>query len=176
MVLTALINELSAALRELDRLVFDEEYPHDLGAPCAPERLAALEQHLGQPLPPSYRAFLELHDGWTDFVGDAKLLAVEDHGSDWVKRRLKQLGTLFYDVGENPLKAGAWPVMLGEDARGFVLADPRTTRPDGEMDFVSYDLAHEDKRFPDFTSFLEHKLRILRELIEEETEGVADDP
>ncbi|MEW1638345.1 SMI1/KNR4 family protein [Streptomyces sp. NPDC093801] len=32
--------------------------------PAAPERIAALEARLGAPLPPSYRAFLEVTDGW----------------------------------------------------------------------------------------------------------------
>lgn len=32
--------------------------------PAAPERIAALETRLGAPLPPSYRAFLEVTDGW----------------------------------------------------------------------------------------------------------------
>lgn len=33
-------------------------------APAAPEALAALEAGLGLPLPPSYRSFLEVTDGW----------------------------------------------------------------------------------------------------------------
>ncbi|MFF4578592.1 SMI1/KNR4 family protein [Streptomyces sp. NPDC001389] len=32
--------------------------------PAPPERIAALEARLGAPLPPSYRAFLEVSDGW----------------------------------------------------------------------------------------------------------------
>ncbi|MFF4366866.1 SMI1/KNR4 family protein [Streptomyces sp. NPDC001594] len=32
--------------------------------PAAPEAIAALETRLGAPLPPSYRAFLEVTDGW----------------------------------------------------------------------------------------------------------------
>ncbi|WP_405977361.1 SMI1/KNR4 family protein [Streptomyces sp. NBC_00158] len=33
-------------------------------APAPPERIAALETRLGAPLPPSYRSFLEVTDGW----------------------------------------------------------------------------------------------------------------
>ncbi|MFH7598095.1 SMI1/KNR4 family protein [Streptomyces racemochromogenes] len=32
--------------------------------PAPPERIAALEARLGAPLPPSYRSFLEVTDGW----------------------------------------------------------------------------------------------------------------
>ncbi|WP_121014483.1 SMI1/KNR4 family protein [Streptomyces sp. 3211.6] len=39
----------------LGRLGFD---------PAPPERIAALEARLGAPLPPSYRSFLEVTDGW----------------------------------------------------------------------------------------------------------------
>ncbi|WP_198351707.1 SMI1/KNR4 family protein [Streptomyces typhae] len=33
-------------------------------APAAPERVAALEERLGKRLPPSYRTFLAITDGW----------------------------------------------------------------------------------------------------------------
>jgi hypothetical protein len=170
-----LIHELAEARRKYDRLAFDEEYAHELGQPCSPNQIATLERILGKPLPPSYRAFLELHNGWNDFVGDAKLLAVEDHGSEWVKKRLLDLSTLFADFGENPFNEGAIPVLLGNDARGFLIVDPRTVRQNGEMDFVSFHIVHEEDRFEDFTSFLQHKLNLLQERIDDQVKGVTDD-
>jgi hypothetical protein len=172
--LIALIDEMTTALCEVDRLMFDEELPHDLGPPASSRQLAVFERKLGAPLPPSYRKFLELHNGWDNLVGDAKILAAEDHDSDWVKEKLQALGILFYEVGKDPLASGSVPVMLGTDARGFLLVDPGTVRPDGEMDFVAYDLGHEEKRFPDFEAFLRRKLYLLRRMIADETQGKKD--
>ncbi len=44
-------------------------------APAAPERIAALEERLGHRLPPSYRTFLEVTDGWRHAGGFVWLLA-----------------------------------------------------------------------------------------------------
>jgi SMI1 / KNR4 family (SUKH-1) len=174
--LPQLIEELAEALRTYDRLAFDEEYEHKLGKPSSPTQIATLEKGLGKPLPPSYKAFLDLHNGWSDFAGDAKLLAVEDHGSEWVKERLLDLDELFDEFGgENPFNEGAIPVMLGEDSQQTLLVDPRTVREDGEMDFVALDIIEEERRFKDFTSFLQHKLNLLKQLIDKQKEGVVEE-
>jgi SMI1/KNR4 family protein SUKH-1 len=174
--LQMLIGDLSEALRKRDQLLFDEEYPHELGEPCSPSQIATLERILGKPLPPSYRAFLELHNGWKKFVGGARLLAVEDQESAWVKKRLEDLDTLFFEdeEAENPFKEGVIPVLLGEDERSFLVLDPRTFRQNGEMDFVQFDLTEEERRFEDFTSFLQHKLNLTQEIIQDQLEGSSD--
>ncbi|WP_050515319.1 SMI1/KNR4 family protein [Streptomyces rimosus] len=51
-------------------------------APAAPERIAALEARLGRRLPPSYRTFLEVTDGWRDAGGFVWLLAGTE-GARW---------------------------------------------------------------------------------------------
>ena len=173
--LPKLISELAETLRTYDRLVFDEELSHELAEPASSNQIATLEKILGHPLPPSYQEFLKLHNGWSNFVGDAKLLGTDDHNKEWVKEKLEKLDTLFYEFGENPFKLGAIPIMLGEDARGFLMLDPRTVRSNGEMDFVSFHIVHEEDRFKDFTSFLQHKLKLLRESIKDEMEGVSDE-
>jgi hypothetical protein len=170
-----LLDELIAARREYDRLVYDEEDPQELGRPCSINQLSMLERKLGKPLPPSYRAFLELHNGWGSFDGDGKLLAVEDHESDWVKTRVGELSELFLEFGgQDPFKAGALPVMLGETIQNYLVLDPRTSGADGEMTFVSYDLTDEEDRFQDFTSYLRYQLSLSKKLIAREKEGIED--
>jgi hypothetical protein len=169
-----LVSQLDEALRTYDRLAFDEVVKHPRGKPCTDKQLARIEKRLGQPLPPSYRAFLELHNGWGEFSGESKLLSVEDHGKEWVQERLDDIGELCDEEGvENPFENGAVPVLLGEDTRSVLYVDPRTVRPDGEMDFVALDIIEEERRFPDFAAFLEHKLGVLRRLIEKETRGAS---
>ncbi|MGF9759338.1 SMI1/KNR4 family protein [Microvirga sp. 0TCS3.31] len=172
--LPQLIWQLAEALRTYDRLAFDEEYEHELGEPCSPQQIAVLEKKLGKSLPPSYKAFIQLHNGWSHFAGDAKLLSMEDHQSEWVKERLADMEELFPEFGqENPFEQGALPVLLGEDSNQVLYLDPRTVRRDGEMDFVLLDITTEERRFPDFTSFLSHKLSLLRRMIDNQTKGAA---
>jgi hypothetical protein len=174
--LPQLVEQLSEAMRTYDRLAFDEEGEHQLGKPCSPAQIAVLEKILGRRLPPSYKAFIELHNGWSDFSGDAKLLAVADHKSDWVKERLLDMEELFGDADrENPFKKGAMPVMLGEDSNACLYVDPRAARPNGEMDFVQLDIVTEERRFKDFTSFLEYRLDLFKRMIDNQTKGEIDE-
>ncbi|RWC35240.1 MAG: SMI1/KNR4 family protein [Mesorhizobium sp.] len=171
--LSQLVEQLAEALRIYDQLAFDEEYDHRLGGPCSPKQLAVLEKRLGKPLPPSYKAFLELHNGWADLSGDAKLLAVEDHTAEWVEEHLADLEEVFADLDqENPFEHGALAVLLGEDSNQVLYIDPHTARADGEMDFVALDITTEERRFPDFTSFLVHKLDLLRVMIDAQKKGI----
>jgi hypothetical protein len=169
-----LLNELEAAKREYYRLRFDEEYPHELGEPASRPQLARLEQIIGRPVPASYREFLALHNGWSNFDGDGKLLAVEDQGSEWVKERLEYWSNLWDEDAENPFEHGAIPVLLGEIKNSFLVLDPRRVRKDGGMDFVLYDYMQEDRVYQDFADYLQRELEITRQLIERETHGLED--
>jgi hypothetical protein len=111
----------------------------------------------------------------SQFDGGAKLHAVEDHGSKWVKERLQEFACGFEEVEENPFKIGAVPVLLGTDEHNFLVLDPSKVRKNGEMDFVTYDYSEEEDRFKDFTSYLRHKLEVTRRLIEQEKRGTPDD-
>jgi hypothetical protein len=175
--LRSLVATISEALRERDRLVFDEEIPHELGSPCSRDQIRALEKRFRAPLPPSYRAFLELHNGWDKFQGGAKLLAVEDHGREWVAQK-KQFWSNLWEPsrsGEDPFEVGMIPVLFGEDTNSFLVVDPRTVRNNGEMDFIMYDNMREERRFEDFTSFLAHKRRLLQQQIDDETKGIEEE-
>src|SRR4051794_39748104 len=106
--LEKLIKELIGAKREYYRLAFDKEPSFRLGQPASTRQLAQLESRLGKPLPPSYAAFLELHNGWEKFDGLTNILAVEDYDKDWVKSRVKTLSSLLTEYGDdNPFAAGA---------------------------------------------------------------------
>lgn len=173
--LQELINKLVQAKREYEMLAFDEDESIVLGEPCSDEQIAKIESILGKALPPSYRAFLELHNGWDGFDGFGvnKLLSVEDHECDWVKKRVKSLRELFLE--DDPFKAGAIPILLGKDEQTFMILDPRKVREDGEMDFVTFDLIQEEKRFKNFAEFLQNDLEVTQELIEDEKNGMSDE-
>jgi len=167
-----LICQIAEALRDYDRLAFDEEYEHKLGEPCKKTQIDILEGKLGRPLSPGYKLFLELHNGWENFAGDAKLLSVEEQDSELVAERLLDMEELFPEFDqENPFQNGALPIMLGEDSNQVLYIDPTSVRPDGEMDFVLLDITTEEHRFPDFTSFLAYKLNLLNKMIQNENYG-----
>src|SRR5688572_16623494 len=171
--LELLIREIADAKRKYDQLVFGEERPRTLGLPADPAQLDALEQHLGRALPPSYRAFLELHNGWDEFSGGSKLLAVEDHGRDWVCERIAYWDDLFEDDSVNPFQRGCLPVLFGEDENHFLVLDPHTAREDGEMEFIDLDYTEELARYSTFNEFLRHDLEITRRLIARYVAGVS---
>jgi hypothetical protein len=167
-----LSEELLAAQREYWRLTYDEEADIVLGPPATRKQIAKVEKMLGKPLPPSYRAFLELHNGWSGFDGDGKLLAVEDYESDWVQGKVNRIEVLF---GENnqksPFKKGALPIMLGDDITNFLVIDPRKVRADGEMDFVTFDYAEQEEKFKSFAEFLRDQLKTQNALVKEAKKG-----
>lgn len=171
-----LIDAFIEAKREYLRLRFDIAFTPQLGKPCTPQQIAALEEILGSDLPPSYRAFLELHNGFEGFLGNQNLLAVEDQEADWVLAELENIGDLFEeDGGDNPFEKGAIPVELGKEAPIYLVLDPSKVRKDGEMDFVEYEHTEKQNKWKDFVSFLRSKLEVMESLVEDQKKGVAED-
>lgn len=172
--LQTLINEISTCLNEYDRLVFDEQFPHELAAPATAEQITQLEHQLGLRLPPSYKAFLELHNGWSDLAGGSKLFACEDHNSQWVKNRIEEWRDV-YEGDEFPFSQGIIPLVLGKDESSFLGIDPKAVQENGEMDLVLFDYLKEQSRFKNLVEYLQYRLEILQILIARETQGQADD-
>lgn len=161
------VDELAAALRRYDKLRFDEVQSRELGPPATEDELARLSRVLGFFLPPSWRAFLSMHNGWQNFRGTAKILSTADYELAWVRQRVKDWEDLL-DGQINPFGDGRKPILLGTDESSFLVVDPTTVRPDGEMSFIMYDYLEEERRFPDFASYLRHHLSTMRALISRE--------
>ena len=162
--LPALVDELAAALRRYDILRFDEVQQRELGPPATAEELAKLSQVVGFEMPPSWRGFLSLHNGWSNFRGTAKILSTADFAAPWVRQRISEWEDLL-EGRPNPFGDGRQPILLGTSESSVLVVDPGTVRTDGEMSFIMYDYLQEEHRFPDFMSFLQHHLMIMRALI-----------
>jgi SMI1 / KNR4 family (SUKH-1) len=174
--LQQLILDLTQAKRELYQLMFDEEYPHGPGGPCSETQIAKAESAIGISLPPSYRSFLELSNGWSYFSGSANLLSAEDFGSAWVEARMNRLRFLFKEIGNVPaFLERAIPVMAGTKDPGFLILDGTNIGRDGEMELILLDLTEEEERFKDFSSFLVYDLDLTKSLIEDEKNGIDED-
>ena len=142
----------------------DETFEEALGKPSKPAEIAALEKELGITLPPSYRAFLELHGGWRGFAGDCDLLGPATHQSAARKRRWNEWLGLFAEFEDRDLKKeGVVPIGIG-DGRNTVLLEPSKKRK-GNWDFVEYYLTEEEGRYPSFDALLEAKQKELKSFL-----------
>jgi hypothetical protein len=170
-----LVEQLVAARKEKNRLRRDEEVDEKLGPPATPQQLAELERLLGKSLPPSYRAFMALHNGWDEFQGDFQLLSVEDRQSAMVKARSEEMGAFFPEQElENPFATWGFLVALGQTSGRLTFLDTRAVDADGEMEVAAFEYTEEEARFASFAEFLKDDLKLQLDIIEHEREGDSD--
>jgi len=144
----------------------------DLGLipnPAASETaIARAESRLGRALPPSYRAFLALHDGWPRFYDGASLLGSASLGH----RQYEDLARAAFEAAETPLPDLGPPVRprsrdlipFGADLEGTTLFafNPRVCGADGEYEVIAW-MNEIGVRQPSFAAFLEFILDLGRE-------------
>ncbi|MEE2041147.1 discoidin domain-containing protein [Nocardiopsis sp. CT-R113] len=115
---------------ELDGITEEQRAGSWLGYDAAPdERITALEERLGVPLPPSYRSFLAASDGWTTMSTFMyEILSTAE--ADWLHNCPDDL------LDEEYLEEGGLvgPLLLvsGESDAQYWLLDAGDVSPDGE--------------------------------------------
>lgn len=133
-----------------------------LGEPARLDLVEALERDLGKPLPPSYRTFLLMFDGWrmidggTDLFSVAALLpgAQRAEMAEWQKRARAEGD----EVAARSLVIGA----SGVTATKYLL-DPEQVDEDGEWALVQHH--HEvEAVVPSFLKWLEESVDEYQEL------------
>jgi hypothetical protein len=136
----------------------------DLGLipnPAASEvALRRAEERIGRPLPPSYRAFLALHDGWPRFFDGASLLGSANLGH----RQYEDLARAAFEAAETPVPDLGPPtrpraralIPFGADLEGTTLFafNPAVVGPDGEYEVIAW-VNEIGVRQPSFRAFLE---------------------
>jgi hypothetical protein len=173
--LRRLINKIVREQAHYENLAFDEESHHVLGAPASDEAIRSLEARLGAPLPPDYRAFLKLHNGWQNFHADGKLLAIEDQDDEWVREKVKFWSDLWASEDPNPFARGAIPIMLGQSLHHFVVLDPTQVRPESGTEIAEYDSMRKRAVFESFSAYLRRESDVLQRLIDRELHGIPED-
>ncbi len=137
--------------------------------------IARAEERLGRPLPPSYRAFLALHDGWPRFFDGASLLGTANLGH----RHYEDLARAAFEAAETPIPDLGPPtrprarnlIPFGADLEGTTLFafNPQVVGPDGELEVIAW-VNELGVRQPSFRAFLEWILEVgeqdLADLIE----------
>ena len=161
------VQRLVKARQEYFVLTYDEDSPQVLGPPATAQQLSALARKLGSPLPPTYAAFLRLHNGWLEWSGGARVLSTEEHDEPWVKKRMEQVRYHFKEFFDERVLDSAFVVILGEDEPDFVYLDKSKPFANGEFEVVHTDLIRgEFGRYPDFASFLEAAAESSERLVE----------
>ncbi|WP_329457285.1 SMI1/KNR4 family protein [Streptomyces sp. NBC_01497] len=172
-------------LREDHRGLEDEEprRADRLGfPPASEERIGAAEERLGRRLPPSYRTFLKVSDGWRHAGGFVYLLAGAE-AARWFEggagRAAYYPGELHENSSpEDVLLAGMWGRSLQlavESDMADVLLDPGDVGDDGEWAVYSHASwrASPPKRYASFRLFMEDMYREFHRLTANESVRTA---
>jgi len=171
----SLNDEMKAAVKKLrdlnsrwDLLQYDEEHSQVLGPPCTSSELDEVARKLGTKLPPSYAAFLALHNGWTDFMANAGLLSVQERDQPWVEERIGEFREQLIEFFDESILDDAFILGLAEDGRDLVYLDTSSGRADGEMDVVHFDMIDgEIGRYPDLVSLLNEEIEVVGRIVKE---------
>ena len=139
---------------------------------ASPGAIAAVEERISHRLPPSYREFLALHDGWPRFFEGATLLGTANLG----KRMYEDMARAVFEAAETPVPHLAPPsrvqrapiVPFGIDLQGTTIFafNPAVVRADGECEVVAWvnEIGVRRESFADFLEF-------VVEMCEAELEG-----
>lgn len=142
--------------------------------PASQERIAAMEERLGRRMPPSYREFLKVSDGWRHAGGFVWLLAGTE-GAHWHHNEsgLADMFEEYLDEDAGPeerLEADIWRRGLQLDVESditHVLMDPEDVDEDGEWavyTWASWRAAPPERHanFPEFMRDMYQEFHSLR--------------
>jgi hypothetical protein len=129
---SSLVESLRAARLELARLDPRGGMPLCPPPPATAEAISHAERRIGRPLPPSYREFLAVHDGWPQFFQGAALLGARQLARGAFVEVARMV------LGELSDADTAYVVPFGIDAEAEVILAWDFSRPgaDGEVDVL----------------------------------------
>ncbi len=151
---------------EYHRLI-DAGFEPRLGLPSSNDQIEKFERWLGHRLPPSYRMFLSLHNGWKHWEGDTHLLSIEEQQFGDYAERIKTLKQYAWEEGIRSVLDG---IIIGADLYSYSAFILDTTKVDerGEMEIINWEY-DEIARYKDFLDMLKKTAKNLQEIIEEES-------
>ena len=146
-----------------------------LAPPATEAQIAKCEKELGMRFPPSYRAFLLLHDGATGVLEFDRLFGTKDFGSEWFEEQKDYWLDADWD---EDIFASSVPFLMAE-AGGkvenfFAFAPPKPGR-DVELEVIDGDGGAEGERIDDFLTLLDEQISRVEDGDEDEDEDEDDD-
>jgi hypothetical protein len=131
------------------------------GPPAREEDIAMLESRIGRRLPATYRAFLELHDGFANLAFPGSMLRLSDRRPKATVTREDDLDGVVdhrrlvtqYDDGDTQVEA----LIIADysEPNHWAYLDPAAPSGDQEWTVVFYDPSDDDRTYPDLVAFLE---------------------
>jgi len=157
-----LLDDIMRVTGERDAFFSSPQVPAVPGPPATPADLAALQTYWGQPLPPSYRAALEVYDGIGAFWVGAPLLSAKAlvNGEEEAEGFEEPFPTLWKSV-----------VIRDDDSYDAIALDLSTKGDDNEVEVVQLSVDGEERRWPTFRAFLE---ALLEQTTKERDQERAD--
>ena len=126
--------------------------------------ISAVERKIRRRLPPSYRAFLNQHDGWPQFYQGASLLGSRDlpkaHYGGAARAVFEAYETPIPEIGPPSRPEGRPDAMIpfGIDPKAATVFafNPAVVRPDGEMEVIVWmnELGERCECFSDFLAMV----------------------
>jgi cell wall assembly regulator SMI1 len=163
-----LVNAVATAVKEAYKArsrfysAMSEPDEQRLGAPAPEVSVRGLEKALGLMLPPSYRAFLLLHDGWKMVDAATDLYSCSELISTAGDPRTKKWRKIAVDHGDSFANSG---IVIGGSkfSASKYLLDPLRTNGVGEMPVIEYDKGGIEETYDTFLEFL---IRSSRDFLE----------
>jgi len=188
-----LIGHLLPCLKRQHEVLYGSVYDGRLHPAPSRRVLAAFLRNRGRCFPPSYRAFLGMHNGASGYVSGFTLVGAAGKHSGRAWRDIDATLQIFRDAWEaqygppTPDKIAALEaksrdeaayvarmIPFGTDFNGALLVfDPNTRKRDGEMNVLLWDSSGPSRRYRDFITMLRTDLREVKAQIREAEQGAA---
>jgi hypothetical protein len=170
-----LLNQIRQAQVEIIRTMPYRDFGVDGHTGASDTAVRVAEQRLGRPLPPSYREFLRICDGWPRFYDGATLLGTASLG----RRMYDDLARAAFEAAETPEPELGPPsrfkpkvlIPFGIDMQATTLFvfNPTSMSESGEYEVIAW-MNEIGVRRSSFESFLE----MILELCESELQAAAE--
>jgi hypothetical protein len=139
-----------------------------LGPPASLAQLTEIEARIGKSLPPSYRTFLCLYDGWRMATASMELLSVAEMLGGPRQASIRKWQQRALEAGDS-VAGRSLVIAVSVVTPTKLLLDPETVDAEGEWECVSH---HKDEEisYPSFLAWLEESVEEFREILKDEIE------
>jgi cell wall assembly regulator SMI1 len=164
---------IAALVTEIRRYAERKHDPARMPAPNPPatsDEIRALESHIGRRLPDSYRAFLELHNGFTNLAYPGDMLRVVDMlpGSR-IYERIREWKRMTAQYGGGEVLDGV-VIADGNEPNHWVYLDPNAPTSNNEWAVVAH-TPSDDSTYPDLPAYLESRIEEMQTIHKHMDEG-----
>ncbi len=155
-IIEELVQEIKARAARKGQTI--DPKPH---MPAGEEQLKAYEKYLGINLPPLYREFLELHNGYTQLLYTDDMFSIEDvmPGGSWHDR----IQAWKKDIKKQDIADLSDVIVLANlgEPNNWVYIDPHRIGADGEME-VCRILTTDQDFYKDLIEFLRSRVKYMK--------------